>query len=109
MVVEDEQRPRLVAPVAGDRGGGEQLVAAGLLVAQLHDVDAAGERRAQHVGQGTAARAQVAHEVQPGGAQPRASVVEDGHLRHCGDPATSRWSGRRPSTLKGIREPAHAG
>jgi len=63
VVVEDQQRAGLVAQPARDRGRGEQLVAAGLLVAQLHDVDARGERRREHVGERATAGAPVADEV----------------------------------------------
>ena len=54
-VVDDQQRARGVAELARDARRGEQVVVVGVLVAQLEDVDAALERRAQHVGQRPAA------------------------------------------------------
>ena len=68
---------------AGDRRGGEQLVVGGRLVAQLDDVDAAGEGRAEDVGERAAAGPRVADEVQRGALQPGAAVVEIGHDGHC--------------------------
>ena len=49
-----------------DGGRRQQLVRGGLLVAQLHDVDAAGERRGEHVLERTAAGLRGADEVQHG-------------------------------------------
>ena len=82
-VVEDQQRTGVVAQAARDRGRGEQLVVARRLVAQLHDVDAAGERRDEHVGELAAARQQVAYEVQARVPQAGAAVVEIAHRSHC--------------------------
>ena len=100
-VVDDEQRAGVVAQPPGDGGAGQQLVGARRLVAQLHDVDAAGERRGEHVGECAPAGRQVADEVQAGRLQARAALVEAKHHGHCGDPP--------PSTLHRIREPARAG
>ncbi len=92
-VVEDQQRAGVVAERPRDRGGGEQLAVARLLVAQLHDVDAARERGREHAGQVAAAGMQVADEVQAGVLQPRAALVEVGHHGHCGNGGPSRMNG----------------
>ena len=57
----------------------QQLVVAGVLVAQLEDVDAAGQRRGQHVAQRPASGAAVADEVQAGLRQARATVGQRVH------------------------------
>ena len=78
-VVEDQQRAGLVAQPAGDGGCGEQLLVAGLLVAQLDDVDAAGERRGEHALQRAPTRLAVADEVQDRRVQAGAAIARVVH------------------------------
>ncbi len=78
-VVEHEQRARVVAQRAGLGRDAQQLVVAGELVAQLEDVDAAGQRRGQHVAQRPASGAAVADEVQAGLRQACATVGQRVH------------------------------
>jgi glycine oxidase len=76
-VVDDQQRADPLAQRArGVRDGGE-LVVGELLVAQLHDVDAAGDSRADHVGQLAPAGFGVADQIQPRGGDPRASFAAE--------------------------------
>ena len=65
-VVDDQQRPGVVARRARHGGRGQQRVVAGVLVAQLHDVDAAAQCGAQHHVEVTPARGGVGDEVQTG-------------------------------------------
>ena len=104
------------APAAWQRsramlGGGQQLVVGGVLVAQLEEVDAAGQRAVQ----GARHPAAVGDEVQAGVAQARSAVHAHSLASHA---RYHRWStgarsfglrgrhhGRRPSGA----DPGHAG
>ena len=91
-VVDDQQRAEPLAQRPRGVGDSRQLVVGEMLLAQLHDVHAAGDRPAQQVRQGACAgRGGVggrligdrpAHEVQPRGGQtsaPLGAEVSDGH------------------------------
>ncbi len=80
-VVDDQQRADALAQRARGVGDGRELVVAELLVAQLHDVDAAGDGRADHVGELAAAGFGVADQIQARGAQARAAVASRGRSR----------------------------
>jgi hypothetical protein len=71
-VVDHEERTGVVGCAPEDGGGGEQLVVARVLVAQLQHVDAAGKRGAQE-----ALRAPIADEVEAGSGQSLATIAHD--------------------------------
>jgi hypothetical protein len=73
-VVDDEQRPRLRAQVAGDRARGQQRVVGRRLVAQLEQVGAARKGGLQNLGQRSPAGPGVGDEVQACAAQALAAV-----------------------------------
>jgi glycine oxidase len=76
-VVDDQQRADPLAQRArGVRDGGE-LVVAELLVTQLHDVDAAGDGRANHLGEVAPAGFGVAHEIQARRRETRTPVAAE--------------------------------
>src|SRR4029077_16540998 len=81
-VVYDQQRAQALAQRVPGIGAGHQLLVGELLVAQLHDLHAAGDRGAQHVGQRPPAGSGVAHQVQPRGREPRAPVGAKVHSGH---------------------------
>ncbi len=72
-----KQRAETLAQGARGVGHGDELFVAELLVAQLHDVDAAGDRRADHLGQRAPAGVGVAHEIEPRGGQSLAALGAD--------------------------------
>ena len=74
-VVHDEQRAVLVGDVPEHLRRVEHLLIARLLVAQLHHVDAARERRAQE-----RLRTPVADEVEPGACEAVATIAHDGEV-----------------------------
>ena len=77
-VVEDEQRAVRVAGVGGHACGfGEELVLQ-VLLAQLHHVDAARDRRGEEFAQVAIAGHAVAYEVQARGRQARAALLAVG-------------------------------
>ena len=77
-VVEDEQRAVRFAHIGRHACGfGEEAVVQALL-AQLHDVDAAGDRRGQEVLELALTGHAVAHEIQPRGGEACAAVVAGG-------------------------------
>ena len=73
-VVDDQERAEALAQRVRGVGDGGQLFVAELLVAQLHDLHAAGDRGVQHVGQRAPAGVGVADEVEPRGGQPLAAL-----------------------------------
>ena len=78
-VVDDQQRAESLAERPRGVGDRDELLVREVLLAQLHDVDAAGDRRAQELGQ---RGARSADEVQPRSGQTCAPVgaeVSDGH------------------------------
>src|SRR5512133_2811707 len=110
-VVEQEERAGGLAQRARGRGGVQQLVVGGVLVAQLEEVDAAGQRALE----GALHPAAVGDEVQAGIAQacstvhahslasPRATIGGQREPSFVG--LRGRHHGRRPSGA----DPGHAG
>ena len=102
-VVEDQQRPRVVAEAPRDRRGREQLVVGRGLVAQLDDVDAALQRPGEDVLKRASRGPQGAHEVQDGLLQAGTAVGRGGHERHCRN--VPPGSAERGSRMKGNGSP----
>ena len=74
-VVDEEEGAVRGAARPGVARGGEHLVVAGALVAQLDDVDPAAQRRLEDVAQRAPAGTAVADEVQAGGGEALAAGV----------------------------------
>src|SRR5665811_1680552 len=90
IVVDDEQGRVGVAEAAEGPGRAHDLVAAELLLAQLHDVGAAAERRAQQRFRLAAAGHRLADEVEPRGTQPLAAQ-RSSCLRGCQAHRSRLW------------------
>lgn len=80
MVVDDQQSSQLPTQAGRLPCDGLQLVVCERLVAQLHDLHAAGDRGAQHVVQRAPARVGVAYEIQPRSCETSAALIADTRL-----------------------------
>src|SRR5581483_8867781 len=72
-VVQDEERSVRVAGAPKRLRGPGELVGGELLVAELHDVDAAAQCRIQQRRGIFAVRPRLEHEIEPGAGEPRAA------------------------------------
>ena len=97
IVVDDEEGAVGVADAAEGRGGALDLRPAQLLLAQLHDVDAAAQRRAQQRFGVLAAGPRVADEVEARGAQPLAAQRPGGLWGREAHPPIMNLSRRPPA------------
>src|SRR6185437_5286051 len=104
-VVDDQQRAEALAQRVRGDGDGDELFIAEVLLAQLHDVDAPGDRRANHLRQRASPWVGVADEIEPGGGQTRAAggaEIWRGHLQAVSQArARARWVPRvaRPAAI----------
>ena len=70
-VVQHEERAVRVARAPERLGGPDELVVGELLVAQLHDVDAAAQGRVEQAARIAAVRPRLEHEIEPRAGEPR--------------------------------------
>ena len=75
-VVDEQQRAGRRAERPGLGGRGQDLLVAGVLLAQLHEVDAAAQRGLQHLGQGAPAGAAPGDQVEACGVRSRSRRSE---------------------------------